>query len=123
MLKNSIRQKSFRKIKNLKRCQECGSSDKKLVRHHNNYNDPLDIKILCDVCHKEWHKKHKAIEAINYKKEKAGTIKSWFKDKIIKSLKVKVYEETLTRYKMVLAGRQRTVQQDLEEYIQRTINQ
>lgn len=50
-----------------------------------------------------------------------GRKKIWLGN--FKSLKVKVYEETLTRYKMVLAGRQRTVQQDLEEYIQKTINQ
>lgn len=40
-----------------------------------------------------------------------------------RSLKVKVYDETLDRYKLVLKGRKKTIQQDLEEYIQRTINQ
>ena len=40
-----------------------------------------------------------------------------------KSLKVKVYDEKLARYKLVLKGRKKTIQQDLEEYINRTINQ
>lgn len=40
-----------------------------------------------------------------------------------KSLKVKVYDETLDRYKLVLRGRKKTIQQDLEDYINRTINQ
>lgn len=40
-----------------------------------------------------------------------------------RALKVKVYDETLDRYKMVLKGRKKTIQQDLEEYINRTINQ
>lgn len=40
-----------------------------------------------------------------------------------KSLKVKIYDGTYDRYTMVLKGKDKTIQEDLEEHIQRTINQ
>ena len=50
-----------------------------------------------------------------------GRKKIWLGN--FKSLKVKVYDETLVRYKLVLKGRKKTIQQDLEDYINKTINQ
>jgi hypothetical protein len=50
-----------------------------------------------------------------------GRKKIWF-GKFI-SLKVKVYDETLKRYKLILKGRRKTIQQDLEDYINKTINE
>lgn len=52
------------KIKNSDKCEECGAKYKfgyRLVRHHSDYNKPLDIKLLCDKCHIEWHKLNKTI--------------------------------------------------------------
>ena len=33
-------------------CQDCGS-DERLQGHHDNYERPLDVKWLCEACHKE----------------------------------------------------------------------
>ena len=38
-----------------KSCEKCGI-EKNLHRHHNNYNNPFDILILCVKCHFKWHK-------------------------------------------------------------------
>lgn len=35
-------------------CEECGCAES-LHRHHNDYNDPMDVTILCKKCHVEWH--------------------------------------------------------------------
>lgn len=40
-----------------------------------------------------------------------------------RSAKVKIYEETFNRYKLILKGRNRTVQQDLEDHIVKTISE
>ena len=35
-------------------CEQCGKSD--LVHaHHDDYKQPLNVRWLCPVCHKEWH--------------------------------------------------------------------
>lgn len=68
MLKNSIRQKAFRKIKRLEKCEGCGAEKVRLVRHHSDYNKPLDVIIFCDTCHYKWHKENKTIERNDYKK-------------------------------------------------------
>jgi hypothetical protein len=39
-----------------------------------------------------------------------------------KSLKVKIYDEKYRRYKMILDGRNKTIQEDLEEHVNKTIN-
>lgn len=43
-------------------CVWCGHNDR-TVRHHPDYNRPLDIMWLCYPCHALWHKKYKAIQA------------------------------------------------------------
>jgi len=36
-------------------CEECEYEDN-LIRHHDDYNNPMDIRILCRKCHAIWHK-------------------------------------------------------------------
>lgn len=43
-----------------KNCEKCGSN-KNLIRHHNDYDKPLEVKILCKKCHRNWHINNKAI--------------------------------------------------------------
>ena len=40
-------------------CEICGNE--KVHAHHDNYNNPLDIRWLCLKHHKEWHKNNKPI--------------------------------------------------------------
>lgn len=39
-------------------CECCGSEQ--TVAHHDNYNKPLDVRWLCQPCHKQWHKYNEA---------------------------------------------------------------
>lgn len=39
----------------VKKCTECGSNEQ-LVRHHSDYNKPLDVLILCKDCHLQIHR-------------------------------------------------------------------
>lgn len=41
-------------------CSECGS-DNKIEGHHDSYLEPLNVRWLCEKCHKAWHKTNKAI--------------------------------------------------------------
>ena len=41
-------------------CSECGST-KKIEGHHDDYTKPLQVRWLCEPCHKLWHKTNKAI--------------------------------------------------------------
>jgi hypothetical protein len=41
-------------------CSECNSS-KKIEAHHDDYTKPMELRWLCEKCHKEWHKHNKAI--------------------------------------------------------------
>lgn len=35
-------------------CEICGATETQA--HHDDYNEPLVVRWLCDTCHKEWHK-------------------------------------------------------------------
>ena len=41
-------------------CSICGSTEK-IEGHHDDYTKPLDIRWLCEQCHKAWHKINKPI--------------------------------------------------------------
>ena len=35
-------------------CEACGTTEK-LIRHHDDYSKPLEVRILCRTCHANWH--------------------------------------------------------------------
>lgn len=37
-------------------CERCGTTEKRLVRHHPDYSKPKDVITLCDKCHRALHK-------------------------------------------------------------------
>ena len=51
-----------------KPCENCGHAGtmkdgrSDVQAHHPDYNKPLDVIWLCQKCHHEWHKHHKAIQ-------------------------------------------------------------
>lgn len=51
-------------------CECCGASGtfsdgrSMIQAHHTDYNKPLEVMWLCQKCHHEWHKHHKAKEVV-----------------------------------------------------------
>lgn len=54
---NAVRDK---KIEKQTQCSECKST-KKIEAHHDDYTKPLEIRWLCNACHRAWHKVNEPI--------------------------------------------------------------
>lgn len=57
MVSNALRDGKLTKALN---CSECGS-DEKIEGHHDNYTEPLNVRWLCEKCHKTWHRYNEPI--------------------------------------------------------------
>jgi hypothetical protein len=54
---NAVRDK---KIEKQTKCSECKST-KKIEAHHDDYTKPLEVRWLCNACHRAWHKVNEPI--------------------------------------------------------------
>lgn len=62
-------------VKRKTHCEICNDTGEfkdgrtKIQAHHDDYNKPLEVRWLCQKCHHNWHKEHKAIEIKEGKEE------------------------------------------------------
>jgi hypothetical protein len=54
---NAIRDK---KLKRPTKCSVCNAK-KMIEAHHDDYTKPLDVRWLCNACHRAWHKSNEPI--------------------------------------------------------------
>lgn len=57
IVRNAIRNGKFTQANN---CSVCDSTGK-IEGHHDDYTKPLEVRWLCEKCHKEWHRHNKPI--------------------------------------------------------------
>ena len=48
------------KVARSDKCSVCGSTNK-IEGHHDDYTKPLEVRWLCEPCHKEWHRHNEPI--------------------------------------------------------------
>lgn len=48
------------KLKPAELCSTCGSTEK-IEGHHDDYTKPLEVRWLCEKCHKSWHRENTPI--------------------------------------------------------------
>lgn len=93
-----------------KKCEICGGDGSRVEAHHDNYNNPSQVRRLCAKCHKEWHKHNEPIRAdIN---RECGVCGKKFKS----NGKKRKYCSTECAYKATLEVNRRSRAKHSEEY-------
>ena len=46
-------------------CEDCKETGKKLVKHHDDYSKPLEVRWLCTKCHLKFHRENKNVRDPN----------------------------------------------------------
>lgn len=39
-------------------CEQCGTDNRSIHAHHDDYSKQLDVRWLCVACHQQWHAEH-----------------------------------------------------------------
>jgi hypothetical protein len=66
-------------------CENCGMAPepfrdgrRSVQAHHDDYNKPLDVRWLCQPCHHDWHRAHKAVPRLEVPVEPVDVIVGGF---------------------------------------------